>query len=104
MSLTFLSKRHKLGSNLTPVTKESFAKWKRTRMDKKEAEMEAIKKTKDAQAAAGKNIGMSGRDLVSVILSRIHGDLISFVVLLQSGMVRSRGRRGGRGGECGGCS
>ncbi|KAI0267838.1 hypothetical protein BC834DRAFT_60841 [Gloeopeniophorella convolvens] len=55
--------RHKLGSNLTPVTRESFAKWKQTRMDKKDAEADALRKTKDAQAAAGKNSGMSGRDL-----------------------------------------
>jgi len=57
--------RHKLGSNLTPVTPESFAKWKQTRMNKKQAEEEASKKAKDAQAAAGKNSGMSGRDLFS---------------------------------------
>ncbi len=57
--------RHKLGSNLTPVTPESFAKWKQTRMNKKQAEEEAVKKAKDTQAAAGKNSGMSGRDLVS---------------------------------------
>ncbi|KAI5117376.1 hypothetical protein M0805_004366 [Coniferiporia weirii] len=55
--------RHKLGTNLTPVTPETFAKWKRTRMDKKQAETEAMKKAKDVQAAAGKNSGMSGRDL-----------------------------------------
>ena len=55
--------RHKLGSNLTPVTRESFAKWKLTRMNKKEAEADALRKTKDAQAAAGKSSGMSGRDL-----------------------------------------
>jgi len=55
--------RHKLGTNLTPVTPESFAKWKRTRMDKKQAEEEALRKAKDTQAAAGKNSGMSGRDL-----------------------------------------
>ncbi|KAJ3478371.1 hypothetical protein NLI96_g9803 [Meripilus lineatus] len=55
--------RHKLGPNLTPVTPESFAIWKRTRMDKKLAEEEALKKAKDTQAAAGKNSGMSGRDL-----------------------------------------
>jgi len=55
--------RHKLGTNLTPVTPESFAKWKRTRMDKKSAEEEVMRKAKDAQAAAGKNVGMSGRDL-----------------------------------------
>ena len=33
-------------------------------MDKKLAEDDAMKKAKDAQAAAGKNSGMSGRDLV----------------------------------------
>jgi len=32
-------------------------------MDKKEAELEASRKAKEAQNAAGKNIGMSGRDL-----------------------------------------
>lgn len=56
--------RHKLGSNLTPVTPETFAIWKKTRMDKKEAEMEALRKSKETQHAAGKNTGMSGRDLV----------------------------------------
>ncbi|KAF7300825.1 Translation machinery-associated protein 46 [Mycena kentingensis (nom. inval.)] len=55
--------RHKLGSNLTPVTPESFAIWKRTRMDKKQAEIEAMKKAKDTQNAAGKSSGLSGRDL-----------------------------------------
>lgn len=37
-------------------------------MDKKDAEAEAIKKAKDAQAAAGKNSGMSGRDLVNFLI------------------------------------
>jgi hypothetical protein len=55
--------RHKLGSNLTPVTLETFAEWKRTRLDKKTAESEALKKSKEAQNAAGKVTGMSGRDL-----------------------------------------
>ncbi|TCD64016.1 hypothetical protein EIP91_004684 [Steccherinum ochraceum] len=55
--------RHKLGTNLTPVTPETFAKWKRTRMDKKMAEDEAARRAKDTQAAAGKSSGMSGRDL-----------------------------------------
>ncbi|THH26665.1 hypothetical protein EUX98_g7521 [Antrodiella citrinella] len=55
--------RHKLGTNLTPVTPETFAKWKRTRLDKKTAEDQAMNKAKEAQAAAGKNTGMSGRDL-----------------------------------------
>ncbi|KAG6862025.1 hypothetical protein C0995_008213 [Termitomyces sp. Mi166 len=55
--------RHKLGSNLTPVTRETFAVWKKTRTDKKAAEEEALRKAKNAQNAAGKNVGMSGRDL-----------------------------------------
>ena len=62
--------RHKLGSNLTPVTPESFAKWKRTRMDKKTAEEEALKKAKDDRHAAGKNSGMSGRDLVRAAINQ----------------------------------
>ena len=64
--LRFLSclQRHKLGTNLTPVTPETFAKWKKTRMDKKEAEAEALKKAKETQNTAGKSSGMSGRDLV----------------------------------------
>lgn len=37
-------------------------------MDKKQAEEEAMKKAKDAQHAAGKNSGMSGRDLVCLNL------------------------------------
>ncbi|CDO69726.1 hypothetical protein BN946_scf184687.g11 [Trametes cinnabarina] len=55
--------RHKLGPNLTPVTPETFAKWKRTRIDKKMAEEEALRKAKDEKHAAGKSSGMSGRDL-----------------------------------------
>ncbi|EJF64873.1 hypothetical protein BD309DRAFT_1079156 [Dichomitus squalens] len=55
--------RHKLGPNLTPVTPETFAKWKRTRLDKKLAEEDAQKKAKDEKHAAGKSSGMSGRDL-----------------------------------------
>lgn len=61
--------RHKLGPNLTPVTPETFAKWKRTRMDKKQVEEDAVKKAKEATHAAGKNTGMSGRDLVRLISS-----------------------------------
>lgn len=55
--------RHKLGPNLTPVNAETFAIWKKTRMDKKLAEEEALKKAKESQHAAGKTTGMSGRDL-----------------------------------------
>lgn len=35
------SERHKLTGTLTPVTPESFAKWKSERMDKKAAEVQA---------------------------------------------------------------
>ena len=34
-------------------------------MDKKQAEQEVLRKAKEVQNAAGKNSGMSGRDLVS---------------------------------------
>lgn len=73
IQLMIFAQRHKLGSNLTPVTPETFAKWKQTRKDKKEAEAEALKKAKDTQASAGKSSGMSGRDLV-----RVYGFLTLF--------------------------
>jgi hypothetical protein len=38
------SERHKLSGNLTPVTPETFAKWKAERMDKKLAEQQAMEK------------------------------------------------------------
>lgn len=56
-----------MGSNLTPVTPETFAKWKANRITKKEAEAEALQKAKAQQAAAGKASGLSGRDLVSSV-------------------------------------
>ena len=40
------SERHKLTGTLTPVTPETFAKWKQERMDKKQAEEQA-RKAKD---------------------------------------------------------
>ncbi|KAH8923682.1 hypothetical protein BT69DRAFT_1333638 [Atractiella rhizophila] len=55
--------RKKLPANLTPVTPESFATWKKTRLDKKEAEEETKRKAKETQIQAGKGTGMSGRDL-----------------------------------------
>ena len=45
------SERHKLTGKLTPVTAETFAKWKKERLDKKAAEDEA-KKLKDATGRA----------------------------------------------------
>jgi hypothetical protein len=45
------SERHKLSGTLTPVTPETFATWKKERMDKKAAEEEA-KKMKEATGRA----------------------------------------------------
>ena len=45
------SERHKLTGTLTPVTAETFAKWKKERLDKKEAEAQA-KQMKDATGRA----------------------------------------------------
>ena len=72
-------------------------------MDKKVAEEEALKKAKDAQAAAGKNSGMSGRDLVSlsaVNFFQYRCLTSNFQVHIQSRVVR---RLGGRRGGLGSC-
>lgn len=45
------SERHKLSGTLTPVTPETFAKWKKERLDKKAAEDEA-RKAKEATGRA----------------------------------------------------
>ena len=50
------SERHKLTGTLTPVTPETFAKWKRERLDKKAAEDEARK----AKEATGRAMFESG--------------------------------------------
>lgn len=50
------SERHKLSGTLTPVTPESFAKWKKDRLDKKEAEQQAMK----AKEATGRALFESG--------------------------------------------
>ncbi len=50
------SERHKLTGTLTPVTPESFAKWKRERLDKKAAEAEALK----AREATGRALFEAG--------------------------------------------
>ena len=55
--------RHKLGSNLTPVTLESFNQWKKDRIAKKDAVEAAERKQKENRMKAGRNQGMSGKDL-----------------------------------------
>ncbi|KAH8696433.1 hypothetical protein BGW36DRAFT_360269 [Talaromyces proteolyticus] len=50
------SERHKLTGTLTPVTPESFAEWKKKRLDKKAAEEEAQK----AKEATGRMLFESG--------------------------------------------
>src|SRR5215470_2866443 len=45
------SERHKLTGTLTPVTPETFAEWKKKRLDKKAAEEEA-QKMKEATGRA----------------------------------------------------
>ena len=45
------------------MTVESFAAWKKTRQDKKQAEAEATEKAKASQRAAGKMTGMSGKEM-----------------------------------------
>lgn len=45
------TERQKLSGNLTPVTPETFAKWKKERLDKKAAEDEA-RRAKDATGRA----------------------------------------------------
>ncbi|SPN98520.1 related to TMA46 - Protein putative involved in cytoplasmic ribosome function [Cephalotrichum gorgonifer] len=51
------SERHKLSGNLTPVTPETFAKWKKERMDKKAAEDQLLK----AKEATGRAMFESGK-------------------------------------------
>lgn len=55
------SERHKLSGKLTPVTPETFAKWKKERLDKKAAEEEA-RKAKEATGRALFESGNWGED------------------------------------------
>ncbi|KAJ1896058.1 Translation machinery-associated protein 46 [Coemansia sp. RSA 455] len=56
------TERHRLGSNLTPVTLESFTKWKTERTTRKEADELKAKAAKEKAFKAGKLGNMSGRD------------------------------------------
>lgn len=51
------SERHKLTGTLTPVTPESFAKWKKDRLDKKAAEEQA----RSAKENTGRAMFESGK-------------------------------------------
>ncbi|CAJ0769576.1 12808_t:CDS:2, partial [Entrophospora sp. SA101] len=53
-----------LGSNLTPVTFESFTEWKKNRKAKQDADKELKLAAKEAAFKAGKSQGMSGHDEV----------------------------------------
>ncbi|KAF9582605.1 hypothetical protein BGW38_010987, partial [Lunasporangiospora selenospora] len=55
--------RHKLGKNLTPVTAESFATWKKSRADRVEQEEMVKRKAKEAAFKAGKVLQFSGREI-----------------------------------------
>lgn len=58
------AQRHALvGKNLTPVTSESFAKWKLDRQNKKTAEEDLAKAKASKTAALGKASGLSGRQM-----------------------------------------
>ncbi|BGP54312.1 Translation machinery-associated protein 46 [Rhodotorula sphaerocarpa] len=67
--------RHKLDqAKLTPITKDSFAEWKKNRVSKKEAEAQAMNSAKSATAQAGKLSGLSGRDLFTYNPELLLGD------------------------------
>lgn len=56
------SERHKIQKG-TPVTAESFAKWKADRKERQELETLAKERSKEADIRAGKLLNLSGRDL-----------------------------------------
>ena len=55
--------RRNLGKGGTPVTLESFEKWKRDRREKIDKERAAQEKARESAIKAGKQIGASGREL-----------------------------------------
>ena len=52
-------------------------------MDKKEAEQEASRKTKELQSSAGKSSGMSGRDLVRLLAFLLFSTFLLIAWFLQ---------------------
>ncbi|KAJ2352834.1 Translation machinery-associated protein 46, partial [Coemansia sp. RSA 2611] len=56
------TERHKLGPNLTPVTLESFTKWKVARKERKADAEHKNQQAKEKAYKAGKLANMSGRD------------------------------------------
>ncbi|KAJ2077595.1 Translation machinery-associated protein 46 [Coemansia sp. RSA 988] len=56
------TERHKLGKDLTPVTLESFTRWKAARKERKEADVVQAQQAKERAYKAGKLANMSGRD------------------------------------------
>ncbi|KAK0532049.1 Translation machinery-associated protein 46 [Tilletia horrida] len=66
--------RHRLGPNLTPVTPESFAAWKKNRLDRKAAQEEAERNKKAMQAAANKMAGLSGREMFELNADFFEGE------------------------------
>ncbi|KAJ1799222.1 Translation machinery-associated protein 46 [Coemansia sp. RSA 2399] len=56
------TERHNLGSNLTPVTLDSFTTWKKQRQMRKEEEEASARQAKEKAFKAGKLAKMSGRD------------------------------------------
>jgi ssDNA-binding Zn-finger/Zn-ribbon topoisomerase 1 len=56
------TERHRIQKGM-PVTAESFAKWKLDRRARQAAEEAKLKKTREAEAKAGRFSSMSGRDL-----------------------------------------
>ena len=66
--------RTNLPAKLTPVTLETFTKWKEDRIKKKEKEEEDLKKQKETAAKAGKLAGFSGRELFTYNPDMAMGD------------------------------
>jgi DRG Family Regulatory Proteins, Tma46/Zinc finger C-x8-C-x5-C-x3-H type (and similar) len=61
------TERQKLPKTLTPVTLDSFAEWKKKRLDKKQAELELeLKKQKTTKNMSGKQLLDSGKFVLDV--------------------------------------